>query len=59
MCEEQQTKIANLIVEAIWRHANKQAEQQSAVPFKEPTTPRSDAPNEATTHSDKEADDES
>jgi hypothetical protein len=58
MCEEQQTKIATLIVEAIWRHANKQTEQQ-AVPFKEPTTPPSDAPNEPTTHSDKEADDES
>jgi len=54
MCEEQQTKIATLIVEAIWRHANKQAEQQ-AVSTNEPTT----LPSEATTRSDKEADDES
>jgi hypothetical protein len=54
MCEEQQTKIAALIVEAIWRHANKMVEQQ-AVDMKEPTTP----PSDATMFSDKEADDES
>jgi hypothetical protein len=54
MCEEQQTKIAALIVEAIWRHANKQVEQK-AVPIKEPATP----PSDATVRSDKEADDES
>ena len=58
MCEEQQTKIAALIVEAIWRHANKLAEQRS-IATTEPETPPSDAPNEATTHNDKEADDES
>jgi hypothetical protein len=58
MCEEQRKKIATLIVEAVWRRANKQVEQQ-AVPFKEPTTPPSDAPNETTTHSDKEANNES
>jgi hypothetical protein len=28
MCEEQQTKIAALIVEAIWRHANKLVEHR-------------------------------
>jgi hypothetical protein len=54
MCEEQQTKIAALIVEAIWRHANKQVEQQ-AIASKEAATP----PSEATVQSDKEADDES
>ena len=58
MCEEQQKKIAALIVEAIWRHANKLAEQQ-AIATTEPETPPSDAPNEATTLNDKEADDES
>ena len=62
MCEEQQTKIAALIVEAIWRHANKLAEQK-AIAMTEPETPPSDArneaPDEATTHSDKEADHES
>jgi hypothetical protein len=54
MCEEQQTKIAALIVEAIWRHANKRGEQQ-AIASKEPTTP----PRDATMFSDKEAEDES
>jgi hypothetical protein len=54
MCEEQKTKIAALIVEAIWRHANKLVEQQ-AVAAKEPTTP----PSDETVHSDKEAADES
>jgi hypothetical protein len=54
MCEEQQTKIAALIVEAIWRHANKLAEQP-AIASKEPATP----PIDVTMHSDKEADDES
>jgi hypothetical protein len=54
MCEEQQTKIAALIVEAIWRHANKQAEQQ-AIAAKEPAALPSDAPM----HNDKEASDES
>jgi hypothetical protein len=58
MCEEQQTKIAALIVKAIWRHANKLAEQQ-AIATTEPATPPSDAPDEATMLSDKEADDES
>jgi len=29
MSEEQTQKMATLIVEAIWRHANKQAEQES------------------------------
>ncbi len=46
-----QTKIATLIDEAIWRHANKMVEQQ-AVASKELTTPPSDATmfnnNEAT-----------
>jgi hypothetical protein len=54
MCEEQQTKIAALIVEAIWRQANKLVEQQ-AIASKEPAT----TPSDATMHSDKEADDES
>jgi hypothetical protein len=54
VCEEQQTKIAAVIVEAIWRHANKQAERQANA-SKEPATP----PSDATMHSDKEADDES
>jgi hypothetical protein len=54
MCEEQQTKIAALIVEAIWRHANKLVEQQ-AVASKEPATP----PSDATMFSDKGDDDES
>jgi len=54
MCEEQQTKIATLIVEAIWRHANKVVEQQ-AIASKEPATP----PIDATMFSAKEADDES
>ncbi len=54
MCEEQQTKIAALMVEAIWRQANKRVEQQAIV-VKEPATP----PSDATMHSDKEADDES
>jgi hypothetical protein len=54
MCEEQQTKIATLIVEAIWRRANKLAEQQ-AIASKEPATP----PTDAKMFSDKEADDES
>ena len=58
MCEEQQTKIAALIVEAIWRRANKLADQR-AIATTEPETSPSDAPNEATTHNDKEADDES
>jgi hypothetical protein len=54
MCEEQQTKIATLIVEAIWRNANKLVEQQ-AIALKEPATP----PSDATMFSDKEADNES
>jgi len=54
MCEEQQTKIAALIVEAIWRHANKLVDQQ-ATASKEPATPVSDA----TMFSDKEVHDES
>jgi len=54
MCEEQQTKIAALIVEAVWRRANKQVEQQ-AIAAKETATP----PCDATVHSDKEASDES
>jgi hypothetical protein len=54
MCEEQQTKIATLIVEAIWRNANKMVEQQ-AIALKESATP----PSDATMFSDKEADDES
>jgi hypothetical protein len=54
MCEEQQTKIAALIVEAIWRQANKQVEQQ-ATASKEPATP----PSDSTRFSDKEAHDES
>ena len=54
MCEEQQTKIATLIVEAIWRHANKRVEQQ-AIAAKEPAT----LPSDATMRSDKEASDES
>jgi hypothetical protein len=54
MCEEQQTKIAALIVEAIWRHANKLVEQQ-AIASQEPVTP----PSDATMFSDKEARDES
>jgi hypothetical protein len=54
MCEEQQTKIATLIVEAIWRHANKQVEQQ-AIASQEPATPVSGA----TMQSDKGDNDES
>jgi hypothetical protein len=54
MCEEQQTKIAALIVEAIWRHANKLAEQQANA-SKEPAT----LPSDVTTSSDKGDDDES
>jgi hypothetical protein len=54
MCEEQQAKIAALIVEAVWRRANKQVEQQ-AVAAKEAATP----PSNATVRSDKEASDES
>jgi hypothetical protein len=54
MCEEQQTKIAALIVEAIWRQANKLVEQQ-ATASKELATP----PSDATMFSDKEARDES
>ena len=54
MCEEQQTKIAALIVEAIWRHANKQAEQKANA-SKEPAT----LPSDVMLRSDKEADDES
>lgn len=54
MCEEQQTKIAALIVEAIWRQANKQVEQK-AIASKEPSMP----PSDVTTISYKEADDES
>jgi hypothetical protein len=54
MCEEQQTKIAALIVEAVWRHANKLVEKQ-AIAAKEAATP----PSDATVRNDKEADDES
>jgi hypothetical protein len=54
MCEEQQTKIAALIVEAIWRHANKRGEQQ-AIASQEPATP----PSDVTMQSDKGDDDES
>jgi hypothetical protein len=54
MCEEQQTKIAALIVEAIWRHASKLVEQK-AIASKEPATP----PSDASGHSDKEVNDES
>ena len=54
MCEEQQTKIAALIVEAVWRRANKQVEQQ-AIAAKEAATP----PSDVTSRSDKEANDES
>jgi hypothetical protein len=54
MYEEQQTKIAALIVEAIWRHANKLVEQQ-AIASQEPATPVSDA----TMQRDKGDDDES
>jgi hypothetical protein len=54
MCEEQQTKIAALIVGAVWRRANKQVEQQ-AIALKEPATP----PSNATVRSDTEASDES
>ena len=57
MCEEQQTKIAALIVEAIWRHANRLVEQQ-AIASKEPAKPTM-PPSDATMHNDKEADDES
>jgi hypothetical protein len=55
MCEEQQTKIAALIVEAFWRRANKQIEQQ-AIAAKEAATP---PPSDATVRSDTEASDES
>jgi hypothetical protein len=54
MCEEQQTKIAALIVEAIWRHAYKHAERRANA-SKEPPTP----PSDVMLRSDKEADDES
>jgi hypothetical protein len=54
MCEEQQTKIAALIVEAIWRHANKLVEQKANA-SKDPATP----PSDVMLRSDKEADDES
>jgi hypothetical protein len=54
MCEEQQTKIAALIVEAVWRHANMLVEQQ-VIASQEPATPSSDA----TMQSDKEVDGES
>ncbi len=54
MYEEQQTKIAALIVEAIWRHANKRVEQQ-AIATKESATP----PIDAAMRSVKKADDES
>jgi hypothetical protein len=54
MCEEQQTKIAALIVEAIWRQANKLVDQQ-ATASKEHATP----PSDVTRFSDKEVHDES
>ena len=54
MCEEQQTKIAILIAEAIWRHANKLVEQQMITSTESTTTQ-----DEVTLSNNKDADDES
>jgi hypothetical protein len=54
MCEEQRKKIATLIVEAVWRRANKQVEQQ-AIAAEEAAMPPIDAANRSDTEANSES----